>query len=122
MGLRARARRLQLALRGNMDHIELVDGSRHWFDPEDASKVLFRYFTDTLGAVYHETPRPEPPEILKAVASAADRERAFRRAYSQAPAPWCPLDVEALVERGELVPRPLVAGRTEDGPIPDLSE
>jgi hypothetical protein len=122
MGLRAKLSRLQKAMRGNMDYIELVDGSRHWFDPEDASKELFLYFTDSLGAVYHETPRPEPPEILRAVASATDREAAFRRAYSMAPAPWCPLDVPALVERGEFVPRSLVAGQTEDGPIPDLSE
>jgi hypothetical protein len=102
MGLRAKLSRLQKAMRGNMDYIELVDGSRHWFDPEDASKELFLYFTDSLGAT--------------------DREAAFRRAYSMAPAPWCPLDVPALVERGEFVPRSLVAGQTEDGPIPDLSE
>jgi hypothetical protein len=120
MGLRARARRLQLAMRGNMDYIELVDGSRHWFDPEDASKELFLYFTDSLGAVYHETPRPEPPEILKAVARAKDRRRALELVMQGSS--FLSVDVEALVERGELVPRPLVAGRSEDGPISDLSE
>ncbi len=45
------------------------------------------------------------------MASAADRETAFRQAYSMTPMPWCPLDVEALVERGELTPRSLTVGR-----------
>ncbi len=113
MGLRAKVSRLQKALRGTLDCIELADGGRYCFEPEQTWETLFGYWSASLRAVYHETPRPEPPEILRAVASAADRHRAFQQAYSQAPAPWCPLDVTALVERGELTPRPLVAGGDE---------
>jgi hypothetical protein len=53
------------------------------------------------------------------MANAKDRERAFL----QLPlGNFLPLDAEALVERGELVPRPLIAGRDVDEPDEDLSE
>ena len=120
MAIRDKLKRLRKAMRDQLDGFEQADGSRHWFDPEDASKELFLYFTDSLGAVYHETPRPEPPEILKAVARAKDRRRALELVMQGSS--FLTVDVEALVERGEFVPRSLVAGRTEDGPIPDLSE
>ncbi len=113
MATHGRLRRLERALRGKLSSFELADGPRYWFSPEDACVTLFAYWSASLGAVYREEPRPDPPEILRAVASAADRHRAFQQAYSQAPTPWCPLDITALVERGELTPRPLVAGGGE---------
>jgi hypothetical protein len=122
VALRDRLRRLQEAMRGTMDCIELEGGERFWFEPAEAHKELFLYFADSMRAVYHETPRPEPPEVLKAVAGAKDREGAYRRVYPQGIVPWCPLDVDALLERGEFVPRSLVAGRDVDEPVPDLSE
>ncbi len=122
MATLGRLRRLQKAMQGNMDCIELA-ASLLGVEPEAATvRELFGYFADSLRAVHREEPRPEPPEILKAVANATDRESAFRQAYSQAPMPWCPLDITALVERGELVPRSLVAGRPVDEPIRDLAE
>ena len=113
MGLKGCLRRLRKAAQGQLNSFELADGSRCWFHPEEAWVTLFRYWSESLRAVYHQTPRPEPPEILEVVARARDRESAFRQIYAQAPAPWCPLDVEALIERGELVPRPLVVGRAQ---------
>jgi hypothetical protein len=113
---------LQKEARGKMDCIELEDGERYWFEPSIVHKELFRFFAASLTAVYRNEPRPEPPEVLKAVAGAKDREGAFRQVYSQGITPCCPLDVDALLERGEFVPRSLVAGRDVDEPVPDLSE
>jgi hypothetical protein len=90
--MRNRLRRLEKTICGKLDCIELADGSRYRFEPEDACKELFLYWSESLRALYHQTLRPEPAEILKVVARARDRERAFRQAYSQAPAPWCPLE------------------------------
>jgi hypothetical protein len=125
MATRDRLRRLQKAMHGNIDSFELADGSRYWFDPAGACKELFGYWSASLRAVHREEPRPNPPEILKAVAGAADRERAFRQAYSQAPTLWCPLDTETLILRGELVPHSLMPGRDAEEPspgYPNLSE
>ena len=117
--------RLKRAMRGTMDYIEMADGGRYWFEPEPMRMTLFHYCSDLMRAVYHGTPRPEPPEALRAVAGAADRERAFWQVYPQGIMPWCPLDIEALVGRGEFVPRGLVAGLGVDEPrldSEDLSE
>jgi hypothetical protein len=119
MALRDKLARLEKAMQGNLSSIELTDGSRYWFDPQETGIELFRYLSDSLHAVYHGESRPEPSEIVKAVANAKDRERAF----SQLPlGNFLPLDAEALVERGGLVPRPLIAGRDVDEPDEDLSE
>ncbi len=51
--------------------------------------------------------RPEPPELLKAVGNARDRRSALDRVmdgYSP-----LPLDLDALIEYGEFLPRSLVA-------------
>jgi hypothetical protein len=120
--LRARLARLQKAARGKLDSFEIEGGSRYHFDSSQAHITLFDYWSESLRAVADGEERPEPPEILKAVAAASDRRRALEATYPQGITPWCPLDVEALVQRGELVPRPLVAGRHADEPIEDLSE
>jgi hypothetical protein len=114
MAIRARVARLQKAMRGRLDCIELADGGRYCFEPERASIDLFGYWSSSVLSVYYSTPRPEPPEVLKAVAGAADREKAFRQAYALSPTVWCPVDEDALVERGEFVPRSLVASPLED--------
>jgi hypothetical protein len=120
--MRNRLRRLEKAARGKLGHIELADGSRHWFDPEETYKELFLYWSASLKAVADGEERPEPPEVLKAVAGAKDREQALRAVYPEGGSIWIPLDVEVLVERGKLVSRSLLVGRTEDEPVPDLSE
>lgn len=110
MGLKAKLGKLQKAMRGNMESFELQDGRRYYFDPEEACKITFGFFGNSLTADYLREPRPEPPELLKAVANAKDRGEALFRVMGRAAC--LPLDREALVERGELVPRSLVAGRT----------
>lgn len=89
--------------------IELADGSRYLFDPEKVHAELFLYWAASLRAEAGGELRPEPPEILKAVARARDREKALRSVYPAGVAPWMPLDTPALIEHGDLVPRPLVS-------------
>jgi len=120
MGTKGRLRRLQRAMRGKLDFIELADGSRHYFDPEEAVKDNFLFLTGCMRAEYKREPRPEPPELLRAVSNARDRGEALSRVmggYNH-----LPLDEGLLVERGELVPRSLVAGRDVNEPVRDLSE
>jgi hypothetical protein len=112
MALKGKVARLQKLLRGSLESFELQDGRRYYFDPEEAYKATFLYFTDSMTADYGCKPRPEPPEVLRAVADAGDRVQALSRVmgdYSH-----LPIDREALVERGEFVPRPLVASQRVD--------
>ena len=59
---------------GRPEHLrsfELEDGSRHHYDPMKAG--LFLHSCECLRA--HDRPeRPEPPELLKAMARAKDRQ------------------------------------------------
>ena len=110
MALRDRLRRLEKTMQGNLGYFELQDGSRFYFDPEEKFRDTFKFFTDSLYADYKREPRPEPPDLLKAVARAKDRSEALFRVMGTAT--HLPIDREALLERGEFVPRSLVAGFT----------
>jgi hypothetical protein len=79
---------------------------------------MFRYLSGSLRAIYDRKPRPEPPETVKAVANAKDRARALTKLPL---ANSLPLEVEPLIERGEFVPRSLLADRDVDEPVEDLS-
>jgi hypothetical protein len=110
MALRDKLRRLEKVARGRLSSFELRDGQRYYFDPQEAWKITFRFFTDSMDADFKREPRPEPPDLLKAVADARDRKGALSLVMDGGS--HLPLDREALVERGEFVPRPLVSGRT----------
>jgi hypothetical protein len=121
MALRDKLRKLEKTMRGNMGSFELKDGKRYYFEPMQAYKSAFGYWSDSLLADYRREPRPEPPEVLQMVANARDRGdtlNAVETGYS-----FLPVDREALIERGEFVPRSLVAGvEYEDlGVLDDLS-
>ena len=107
MGLRARVGRLEHAMRDKLDHFELADGTRYFFAPREVFWATFKYFTDSMRADGKREPRPEPPELLRAVADAKDRGEALRRVMRGSS--FLPVEREALIERGEFVPRPLVA-------------
>src|SRR5215203_3637292 len=109
MALRDRFRRLERAMRYKLSYFELADGGQFYFDPQEAFKATFLFFMDSLRAYYDCEPRPEPLGVLKAVADAKDRQEALSRVM--AGSSFLPVDEEALVERGEFVPRSLVAGR-----------
>jgi hypothetical protein len=118
MGIRDKIRRLERVTQGKLKSFELADGSRFYFDPTSAE--MFLHACDCLRN--HDKPeRPEPPELVKAVARAKDRRAAFREIEGTA-AGLFPYDAEALVERGEIVPRSLVVGRELGEPLEDLSE
>jgi len=122
MALQARFRRLERAMRDKLSYFELADGGQFYFDPQEAFKATFLYFMDSLRADYDREPRPEPPKVLKAVTNAKDRREALSRIM--AGSSFLPVNREALVERGEFVPRSLVAGREygDFEALEDLSE
>ena len=111
MGLKGKLNTLQRRMSGNLDFFELVDGRRHYFDPQEASVATFKFFADCLRAEWKREPYPEPPELIKRVADAKDRGEALYRVMGGCS--HLPLDSEALVERGELVPRCLRAETRE---------
>ncbi|MCA1702016.1 MAG: hypothetical protein LC781_03750 [Actinobacteria bacterium] len=120
MGLRDRFRRLEKTMQGRLAYFELSGGQRFYFDPHEAFSITFRFFADSMLADHKREPRPEPPELLKAVADAKDRGEALSRVMGGCS--HLPLDREALVSRGEFVPRSLVAGRTYDEILENRSE
>jgi hypothetical protein len=92
-------------------HFELVDGTQFSHDPKTTASELLVYTSACARADYFGESRPEPPEVLRACAQAKDREAAFVQLYpnrgSGPDRPALPIVPEALIERGELVPRSL---------------
>ena len=116
-------RRLEKALRGKLGYFELREGSHYWFDPSNTYKELFLHASNSLRADYRGEPRPDPPEILGAIARAKDRKTALEGLYPKGGSMlFSAYDLEALVERGELVPRTFVAGQEVGERVEDLSE
>jgi hypothetical protein len=112
-------KRLEQAARGDLASFVLEDGSRHYYDPESGERFL--HSMDCLRVQYHEETFPEPPETIKALTRARDRGAALEQVAGGTLGIF-PYDPEALVERGVLVPRSLVAGREVGAPVEDLSE
>ena len=107
MGLRDKLRCLEKAAQGKLAHFELADGRRYYFDPQESFKDTFLYFTDSMRADHAREPRPNPPALLQAVATARDRREALSRVMGGSS--FLPVDEEALVQRGEFIPHSLVA-------------
>jgi hypothetical protein len=59
---------------------------------------------------------------VKAIARARDRGVALNRLCPRGSFGVFPYEVETLIERGELVPRSMVAGRELGEPLPGTSE
>ncbi len=117
MGLKEKIGRLEKTLRGQLASFELADGSRYFYEPEAAWWQLFLHGSNSLEADYRSEPRPEPPEILKAAARAKDRRSAVGQLYAQDPGPLTAYELEALVERGEFVPRSFLAGASHESSV-----
>jgi hypothetical protein len=98
-------------MRGKLDYLELREGGRYWFDPCIAQIELFGHAMRSAYTDYKGEPRPDPPEILRALAGAKDRKAALERFYpARGSMLFYTYDLEALFERGELVPRSFMAG------------
>jgi hypothetical protein len=119
MALRNKLKQLERRAREDLASFVLEDGSRYYFDP--TSGECFLHSMDCLRAQGECEPFPEPPETLRAIARARDRGAALNQLYPSGTFGIFPYEVEALIERGELVPRSLVAGRELGEPLPDLS-
>jgi hypothetical protein len=119
--MRSWIRRLERAASEYLESFELLDGSRYFYNPTSAE--CFLHSMDCLRAQGEgKTTFPEPPETVKALARARDRGAALNRLYPSGSFGVFPYEVEPLLERGELVPRSLVAGRELGEALPDLSE
>src|SRR5215216_3578603 len=118
--MRSWIKRLERNASEDLASFILEDGSRYYFNPTSAE--IFLHSMDCLGAQGDCEPFPEPPETLKPIARARDRGAALNQLYPSGTFGIFPYEVEALVERGELVPRSLVVGRELGEPLPDLSE
>ena len=122
MGLRSWVKRLEHGARGSLESFVLVDGSRYYYDPQ--SGECFLHAMECMRAQHLGGEAfPEPPETIKALVRARDRAAALEQ-VAGGTFDVFPYEREALVERGELVPRSLVAGRGlgEPSEAEDLSE
>ena len=74
--MRSRLRRLQRAARGDLDHLDLRDGSRYFFEPMEAHKALFleqangfrALAVEDLSEGPYEPPRDAQPAELPGMA------------------------------------------------------
>jgi hypothetical protein len=120
MGLRGWIKRMERASREDLASFLLEDGSRYYYNPTSAEIFLHGYACAL--AQGDAEPFPEPPETLKALTRAKDRRAALEQVCPRGTFSLFPYEEEALIERGELVPRSLVAGYELGERIPDLSE
>ena len=104
MALKGRLRRLENNLQGHVRTIELIDGSTYRFDSDMIIEQMHGYFAASLRAVHAGEERPAVPEVIRAIAKARDRSKAYRTAFPGG-APFMILNEEALVDHGEIVPR-----------------
>jgi hypothetical protein len=120
MGLRGWIKRMERASREDLASFLLEDGSRYYYDPTSPEVFLHSYACAL--AQGDAEPFPEPPAILKALRRAKDRRAALGQVCPRGTFSLFPYEEGALLERGELVPQSLVAGRELGEPLPDLSE
>jgi hypothetical protein len=113
-------KRLERETREDLASFILEDGSRYYYNPTSAE--IFLHSMACLRAQGECEPFPDPPETLKALTRAKGRRAALEQVCPRGAFSLFPYEEEALIERGELVPRSLVAGRELGEPLPDLSE
>jgi len=111
MGLKGIIKRLEVAARGDMQSFVLTDGSKHYYSPRSPERFL--HTCDCLRAGYAGEEYPEPPAVIKALTKARDRAAAFEQVCGGNFGLF-PYDPQVLIERGELVPRPMAAPGRED--------
>jgi hypothetical protein len=115
--MRSKLRRLLRAARGNLESFELLDGSRHYYDPLETAKELFLHAIDCLCADSLED-WPEVPEVYLKICQAKDVRAVLERFVPSDKEAWfidLPYDRDALIWERRLAPVP-------HEPVEDLSE
>jgi hypothetical protein len=104
--IRGWVKRLEHAARGDLASLELLDGSRYYFDP--ASPELFMHWCECgkAGSAHHW---PEPPEVMRKLAQAKDVERAIELVRAEGSWDFFVYDIEVLISERTLEPRGLVS-------------
>ena len=100
---RSTIRRLQQALRGNLESFELLDGTRFYYNPQEVHKQLFLAAYDlALGK------EPEPPAIYQKICEAKDPAAVLERLKPESPEAFVNVaemyDRHVLVNERHLVP------------------
>ena len=100
---RSTIRRLQQALRGNLESFVLLDDSRYYYDPQEVHKRLFLAAYDlALGK------EPEPPELYRKLTQAKDPDAVLKRLEPESTEafvnPAAMYDRDALINERRLVP------------------
>jgi hypothetical protein len=121
MTLRNWIKRLERAASEDLESFELLDGTRYFYNPTSAECFLHSMACMRVQGE-GKTTFPEPPETVKAITRARDREAALHQLYPPGSFGVFPYDVEALLECGELVPRSMVVGCELGEVLEDLSE
>jgi hypothetical protein len=103
--MRSWIRRLERHASEDLASFILEDGSRYYYNP--ISGECFLHAMACVRAKHYGGPFPEPPETIKVLTRARDRDVALEQVAGDT----FPYDRQALIERGELVPRSMVAGR-----------
>ena len=86
-----------------------------YFAPEEVSKEMFLFFSNSLTVVYLAEEWPEPPQIVQAISGARDREKAFRPLFPEGPS-FFVLDERARIEHGKIVKRRISPSEKLDTP------
>ena len=120
MGFRGWLKKLERGASEDLASFLLEDGSRYYYNP--TSGEIFLHGCACARAQGAAEPFPDPPETLKALTRAKDRRAAFEQVCPRGTFSLFPYEEEALIERGELVPRSLVAGYELGERIPNISE
>jgi hypothetical protein len=114
-------KKMERTARRDLGSFELADGSWHYYDPASPERFLHSMACLRLQGE-GETTFPEPPATLVAITRVKDRRAALDQVYPAGSRDIFPYDTEALVERGELVPRSMVVGYELGEVLEDLSE
>jgi hypothetical protein len=84
--------------------IDLANGGRYTYDSNEVGRQIFIHASSSMQADFNQEPRPPAPPLLKALASAKDREAAVDAIWPawRTKSPMCAYSLHALVECGVL--------------------
>ncbi len=111
--LRSWLRKLEREAKGEaLLHIPQEFGSDFVQDRSEAAAELFSYYCECALADGAGEPRPEAPDVLRAVANACDRRAALANVMQGYR--FLPVSATTLIEEGLLEPVSLVAGLSHE--------